>query len=384
MGWKHRERVLAALEHERTDRVPIDFGSTDATAIVDAACRALVSHLGMEYRTRMVSARHSLVCPSEEVLRLFGVDTRGVKPWCDAEERQGLPQDDLFVDQFGVTWRRPREGANPQFVYIDGPFYDVEPSIDAIEAFQWPDAEGPEVIEGVRERVEEIKNSGQFAIVLHLPGGGVIHRGYALRGFTQYLKELYKAPDFLCRMMDHLADYFIRIAERTIEAAGPGNIDVIYLGEDLGTQNGCMFSPEIYRKLIKPRHRRIVETIKSLTKAKILFHCCGSAYHFIDDLIDIGVDVLNPVQVTAKDMQPERLKAEFGDRIAFWGGINSQETLPLGTPQEVRAETRRIIDILGKGGGYVLNSVHNIQPGVPPENIVAMFDEGKTYRPPEG
>jgi uroporphyrinogen decarboxylase len=123
----------------------------------------------------------------------------------------------------------------------------------------------------------------------------------------------------------------------------------------------------------------MVETVKSRADVKVCFHCCGSAYQFIEHLIDIGVDALNPVQVTAKNMEPERLKADFGARIAFWGGINTQRVLPFGSPQEVAAETRRIIDILGKGGGYVLNAVHNIQAEVPPENIVAMFDTGRAH-----
>ena len=142
-----------------------------------------------------------------------------------------------------------------------------------------------------------------------------------------------------------------------------------------------MFDPEgIYERLIKPHHRRMAETVLSNSKAKICFHCCGSAYHFIDHLIDIGVTALNPVQVSAANMQPERLKAEFGNRLAFWGGIDSQQVLPNGSPAEVAAETRRIIEVLGEGGGYVLNSVHNLQPEVPPENIVAMFDAGREHR----
>ena len=143
-----------------------------------------------------------------------------------------------------------------------------------------------------------------------------------------------------------------------------------------------MFDPEgIYATYIKPHHRRMVETVKSYRRdMKVVFHCCGSAYSFIPHLIDIGVDGLNPVQVTAKNMEPERLKEEFGDKICFWGGINSQSVLPFGTPEEVRKETRRIISILGEGGGYVLNSVHNIQPEVPPENVVAMFEEGMKHR----
>ena len=140
-----------------------------------------------------------------------------------------------------------------------------------------------------------------------------------------------------------------------------------------------MFDPEnVYATYLKPRHRRVVETVKGLTgnRAKVCFHCCGSAYRFIPHLIDIGVDALNPVQVSARNMEPERLKGEFGDRLCFWGGVNTQRVLPFGTPDEVATETRRMIDILGKGGGYVLNSVHNIQAEVPPENIVAMFDAG--------
>jgi len=154
-------------------------------------------------------------------------------------------------------------------------------------------------------------------------------------------------------------------------------------GEDLGTQDSCMFDPEtIYANYLKPRHRRMVQTVKALTndQAKVCFHCCGSAYHFIPHLIEIGVDALNPVQVTAKNMEPERLKADFGDKICFWGGINTQHILPFGTPEEVAAETRRIISILGAGGGYILNSVHNIQAEVPPENIVAMFETGVQHR----
>ena len=144
-----------------------------------------------------------------------------------------------------------------------------------------------------------------------------------------------------------------------------------------------MFDPNtIYVKYLKPHHRRMVETVKGLThnKAKVCFHSCGSVYHFIPHFIDIGIDALNPVQVTAAKMEPERLKGEFGGKIAFWGGINTQRILPFGTPAEVAAETRRIIDILGKDGGYVLNAVHNIQAEVPPENIVAMFETGVNHR----
>jgi uroporphyrinogen decarboxylase len=141
-----------------------------------------------------------------------------------------------------------------------------------------------------------------------------------------------------------------------------------------------MFDPDgVYAKYIKPRHERVIQSAKALSGGKSVFHCCGSAYQFIDHLIDIGVDALNPVQVSAKNMEPERLKGEFGDRLSFWGGIDTQTVLPYATADEVAAETRRTIDILGEGGGYVLNSVHNIQFEVPPENVVAMFEQGRDH-----
>jgi uroporphyrinogen decarboxylase len=378
LTWSHRERLLAALHHEEPDRVPIDFGSALATTIILDAYEDLKHHLGMSHETGVMSKTSKLTHPHEEVLHRFDVDTRGVQLGSYVGGHKKVPDENSFIDEFDVLWKISPGGKDVHYLHKDGPFHNTEASIDLIESFDWPDPDNPGLVEGVRERVEAIKQLGDYALVLELPGG-VVHRGYAMRGFEQYLKDLYKHPEFVTRLMDKLAEYWIRCAENVIAVAGPENIDVVFFGEDLGTQDGCMFDPAIYEKLIKPRHRRVIETVKSLTDAKLLFHCCGSAYHFIDHLIDMGVDALNPVQVTARNMEPERLKAEFGDRISFWGGINTQRLLPYGTPAEVTAETRRVIDILGRGGGYVVNSVHNIQPGVPPENIVAMFDEARNH-----
>jgi uroporphyrinogen decarboxylase len=379
MSWTHRERLLAALNHEEADRVAIDFGSAGPTTITLDAYEALKRHLGIDAETVVLSRISSIARPDEAVLRRFDVDTRGVKPASYVGGHQRAIDENTYLDEFGVTWKRSVGTEDIHFLHVDGPFHGIRPSIDAVESFAWPDPDNPGLMAGLREAVEAIRKGGEHAVVLYLPGG-VIHRGYAMRGFEAFLKDLYRNPDFVCRIMDELADYWVGVAENAIRTAGAGNIDVVFFGEDLGTQDGCMFDPALYAKLIKPRHRRMAETVKANCDAKICFHCCGSAYHFIDHLIDIGVDALNPVQVTARDMEPERLKEEFGDRLAFWGGINSQRILPYGTAEEVRAETRRIIDVLGKGGGYVLNSVHNIQPEVPPENVAAMFDEGARHR----
>ncbi len=383
MGWTHRDRILAALNHEEADRVPIDLGGAEFSTMTVPAYKNLQTYLGMHHEPKMLSIIHSVVHPDEEVLKRFDVDTRIVQPGgLDGSPHEKWLDDNTYVDIFGVRWERTVGSEANHFLHQDGPFYDGKLSIDAIDAFEWPEGNNPGLSRGVAERVAEIKvMDEEYAIMLYLPGG-IIHRGYAMRSFEKYLKDLYKNKEALQRLMTRLCDYWVDTAKQMIEAAGPENIDNVFFGEDLSTQEGCMFDPEgIYATYIKPHHRRMVETVKSYRRdMKVVFHCCGSAYSFIPHLIDIGVDGLNPVQVTAKNMEPERLKEEFGDKICFWGGINSQSVLPFGTPEEVRKETRRIISILGEGGGYVLNSVHNIQPEVPPENVVAMFEEGMKHR----
>jgi len=259
----------------------------------------------------------------------------------------------------------------------DGPFFKKKPEIRHLEEFDWPDPGNPGYFRGLRERVSNLRANTDCAIVLNLRYG-IIHQGQFLRGFADWLKDFYKNPEFMARMMAKITDYWVQLAENALDTVN-NDVDIIYFGDDLASQAAPLFNPEAYRTLLKPHHRRIMEIIKS-RGPRVVYHSCGAVSPFIDDLIDIGVDALNPVQVSANNMALEKLKDEFGDRIAFWGGIDTQRLLPLGTPDEVRAETRRTIEVLGKGGGYILNSVHNLQPDVPPENIVAMFDEGRTHR----
>jgi len=382
MTWTHRERMLAALNHEEPDRVPIDLGGAEFTTITLAGYERLKKHLGVDEPTKPMSIIHSVAHPAETILQRFGVDVRNVQPGPYRDGPDHWIDKNNYIDIFNVLWQRTEKDVDQHFLHQDGPFYKGKLTVERVEEYAWPDGRNPGLAVGVRERIEEIKALGDYAVCLYLPGG-VIHRGYAMRGFENYLKDIYKAPAALERLMDKLCDFWCDTARTVIEAAGPENIDVIYFGEDLGTQEHCMFDPNtIYPKFLKPRHRRMVETVKGLTnnKAKVCFHSCGSVYYFIPHFIDIGIDALNPVQVTAAKMEPERLKEDFGGKIAFWGGINTQRILPFGTPAEVAAETRRIISILGKGGGYVLNTVHNIQAEVPPENIVAMFEAGLAHR----
>ena len=372
-----RERVLAALGHEETDRVPIDFGGCYSTGIYFTAYDRLKDFLGLEHETVIGRRMTRCVTIDESVLRRFEVDTRLLA--LGAYEGVGHQREidaDSYADELGAVWRKT--GAGP-YLNVDGPFYGKTVSLGDLETHRWPDPDDPGYYRGLRERARALRESGDCAIILNLPSG-VVHTSQWLRGYETWLKDLYKNRDFACRLMELITDWWVRVADNALDAVGD-SIDITNFGDDLGTQNSTVFDPRIYRELVKPHHARMFAAIKARTDAKTLFHSCGAVSALIDDFIDIGIDVINPVQVRARNMEPERLKADYGDRISFWGAIDTQRVLPLGTPEEVRAEVRRVADILGRGGGYVLNSVHNIQADVPPENIAAMFDEARTYRP---
>ena len=209
---------------------------------------------------------------------------------------------------------------------------------------------------------------------------GLVHQCQFLRGFGDWLKDLYKNKEFVSELMDRVSEHWIRVAENALDACD-GNVDILFFGDDLATQQSCLMNPEIYREMIKPRHRNMIDAVKSRADVKVLYHSCGAVEPMIEHLIDVGVDALNPVQISANNMDPNLLKEKYDGHISFWGGINTQRLLPLGTPEEVRAEVRRMIEVMGRGGGYVLNSVHNIQGDVPAANIVAMFDEAANYQP---
>jgi uroporphyrinogen decarboxylase len=198
-------------------------------------------------------------------------------------------------------------------------------------------------------------------------------------GLENFLMALLTEPAFADRLMETITDIYIESCNRYLEFVGP-YIQVFTFWDDLAGQNGWIINPEVYRKRIKPRHKRLVEAIKKKTDAKLFYHSCGATRGLIPDLIDSGFDILNPVQVSAKGMNTKELKAEFGRDIVFWGGgVDTQQVLPFGTPDEVVDEVKRRIDDLAPGGGFVFAAVHNIQAFVPPENIVAAFDTALQY-----
>ena len=372
----HRERILAALNHQETDRVPIDLGSSIATTVTAKFHERLRAYLGHPAKPSPAtfSKRSSTVIPDEEILQRFDVDARPLllgnpdaRPDCEISVNG-------FVDEWGVTWTRPEGG---HYISTDGPFYHCdEPSLHDLEKLPWPDPNDPGRYRGLRERARELHEKTEYAVVLNLPVGP-IHQCQFVRGYAEWLEDLLIHSAFAEDLLDRVVHIWVQVAHRTLQEAGD-YVDVVMYGDDIGTQRSTLLRPELYRRVIKPRHKQMADVVKRHEKP-ILYHTCGSVYTVIPDLIDTGIDALNPIQVSAADMDTKRLQQEFGRDLTFWGAIDSQRVLPLGTPREVREEVKRRIQDLAEANGYVLCAVHNIQPEVPPENLVTMYEAALEY-----
>ncbi len=374
-----RERVLEALSHREPDRVPIDLGGNQ-TGIHKFAYDALLEHLGIEDELTIMDPVQQLARPCEAVLERFGVDTRYISAGPPADwpggivtrQRDGRVWHDL-TDEFGVTWSMPDD--EPLYMDISHhPLADV--SIDDVANHPWPRGDDPTRFDGLRDRALAIRNDTPYAVVSGI-SGVTYEICWYLRGLENWFVDMMTQPAFCEAMLDQTLKYWLDWFGPFCDAVGDV-VDVIMIGDDLAGQNGPLFRPAFYRDVVKPRHKQLVQFIRSRTQAKIWYHTCGSCVGYIDDLLDNGIDILNPVQISAANMDPADLKARFGDRLVFWGGgIDPQHVLPTASPETVRQHVRRNVETFKPGGGYVFNNVHNIQAGVPAENIVALFDAAR-------
>lgn len=368
----HRARILTALKHQQPDRVPMDLGSTIATTMTAPAHASMRAYLGLPAEPPPADfvARAAMVIPDEVILRRLDVDARPLllgSP--DATPERDVAQGVKVDGDWKTTWVKH---AGTHYIVTDGPFFQLEnPTLADLEKFPWPDPSDLGRYRTLRARAKKLHDETDYAVILNL-GNGPTHQCQFVRGYSQFLEDLLIRPSFAEALMDRTVDFFVQVADRALQEAGE-YIDLCIFGEDIGTQNTPLFRPELYRRMLKPRHRRMVEAIKRHGKP-VIHHTCGSVYALIPDLIDVGIDALNPIQVSAAEMDTKRLKQEFGRDLTFWGGIDTHKVLPFGTPTEVREEVKRRIGDLGDGGGYVLAAVHNIQAEVPPENVIAMFE----------
>ena len=360
-----RERVLAALNHQQPDRPPRDLGSTTATGIHPTAYQALKAHLGLEPGFEYMSSRAFLCKVEQPVLEHFGID---LLPIITAESGTPpvLDENRGYVDGWKVERRLPTDGGH--YFVSHSPIADLT-TVEELANYDWPE---PRLdYEELKQQALYLREHTDKALMLNL-NVGFLHQTQFMRGFDRWLMDLAADSNFACAYMDYILDIWLAESVAMMEAV-KGIADVVIYADDIAFQNGPMVSGRMYRKLLKPRQKRVFDAMKS-SGMKVLYHSCGALETIMDDLIEMGVDALNPVQVSAKGMgETAELKKRWGDQITFWGGVDTQYVMPRGTTQEVRDEVTRRLNDLSAGGGYVLATVHDVQAEVPPENVVAMF-----------
>lgn len=375
------ERVVKALNFEEPDRVPIDLGGFQ-TGIHKRAYKDLLAYLGLEEEIEILDPVQQLAKPSEDILKRFHSDVRYITAQApqnftgeiELNERDGRLWHDL-KDEFGVVWSMPDD----QQLYMDISHHPLaDATIDDLKDYPFPDGGDPTRFEGVRERALEMRKNTPYALSTGI-WGVVYEFCWYMRGLERWFMDMIENPAFCEALLDQTLKYWMDYATGFMGAVGD-IVDVVMIGDDLTGQKGPLFSPKFYRQFVKPRQKKLVQYIKTLTPAKIWYHTCGSCRVYIPDLLDNGVDILNPVQISANNMDPVELKQDFGDQMVFWGGgIDAQHVLPSATPEEVREHVKRNMEAFKPGGGYVFNNVHNIQYGVSAQNTIALFEAAYEY-----
>jgi uroporphyrinogen decarboxylase len=370
-----RERVQAVLNHEIPDRVPIILGASNATGISTPAYRRLKQFLGIQAQEKYMYDWPELgaVLPDEMILERLHSDVRGVhdrEPDWVREKNRAREPGSAYFNSWGVGSVESDPGTwFPAIHPLAGTH-----SIDDIESYPWPDMNDPTRVAHVRAEAQKLADENKYAILATPWLAFPLERAFAMQRMDRFMLNLGRYPDFARALLTKIAELCKTLMGHFLREVGD-NIDMIKIGDDLGMQNSLLMSPKMYRQIVKPIHADYISFVKSRTKAKLFFHTDGDVFDLIPDFLEMGVDILNPVQTSAGKMSNlEELKKQFGQHIIFCGAIDTHHVLPFGTPDEVRAEVKRIIEILGKDGGYMLSSVHTILPDVPPENILAMVD----------
>ncbi len=381
--WTSRSRVAAALNHQEPDRVPYDLGGTILTGIHHVAYRQLRKHLGLPEVEITLEDRHQqLALVREDVKQRLEVDVYGINPGAVPDSTPPNWSEDGYdkmVDEWGIEWWMPLEGG----FYFDmrrHPLADID-TIEGLKQYKFPDPLHPARYEGMAQRADELMNQKQVAYVLGRNAPGIWEIALWMRGFENFFCDMGNNAAFAEALMDIITEIKMKYWEQALALVGP-NVMMVSEADDLASQDRLLCSPAMYRRFIKPRHTRLFAHIKKCAQVpvKIFYHSCGAVAPLIPDLIESGIDILNPVQVSAKGMDSRELKQRFGKDLTFYGGgVDTQDVLPHGTPQRVKDEVKRRVDDFAPGGGFIFNTVHNIQADVPPENLMAMWEALREY-----
>jgi uroporphyrinogen decarboxylase len=366
-----RQRVITALDHQEPDRVPFDctFGNL--------AYSRLEKHLGFKPQSEVRPGGPALnVRPSVEFMQTLQVDLY----YIGLSQAKNAPVFEYgmetYTDEWGVRYRKIENPSGFNYEVDSHPL--MHAGVQDLGNYQWPDPDDPTLVDGLETRARDLYEKTELALVGKF-SSSLFEQAFILRGMEQLLMDLSLNPDFACALMDKLADLAIKQIQAGLKVCGK-YIQILRLaGDDMGHQRGTLLSPTMFRQIIKPRFARLYREAKSLfhqynPNGKLMAHTDGDVYPLIPDYIEMGLDVLNPVQPYVTEMEHDRLKREFGDRLCFHGGMDIQRVLPFGKPDEVFSEAIKVMRALGSGGGLILAPTHYLLPDVPPENVMALRD----------
>ncbi|MCF6177596.1 MAG: hypothetical protein L3J71_17715 [Victivallaceae bacterium] len=384
-----RERLLTTLAHKTPDRVPYDLAGTQVSGIHVTAYRKLCEYLGIKTgEIEFADVIQQVVIPNDEIVERLQVDTFGLFPLCSHNWNVlGIDKGDIweYVDEWGFTHHFPKENGywwSQVGHALDETFITAED----FAQLNWPVANLPGRVKGLRQQALLAREQGR-AVVLKGLCAGLFEMGQRVRGMENFLCDLLAEPDMAKLVLDKILELKIQFWELALDELGD-LVDVVAENDDYGTQESQLVSPDTFRELFKPRLAELFSFIKTKLAAKktngeqgyLFFHSCGNVRPILPDFIEIGVDILNPVHISAAGMDPVSLKRDFGKEVTFWGGgVETQNVLPRGTPVEVREDVKRNVETLMVDGGFVFNTIHNIQAEVPPENIMAMVEALHEY-----
>ena len=408
-----RQRVRIILEHEIPDRIPIDLGATNCTSISTIAYNRLRNKLNINNGlAKMYDFIMQLAYPEKEVLDLLHVDIidggqnflKSPNNWREWKLNDGskclIPKYlNVDIDKNGNVLLKDKDdsilGIQPKSsLYVDQSYWvwknlpNIPDSIDKrdLQKHSWATPVPPYHLDIFNEKqfqlfinnIKRLYEETEYSISLIL-GGSLVEFGFFLRGFDNFLCDVYLEPKRVFRLLEMLTEGYMKLIKRTIDGVG-NYVDILFFGDDFSGEDRMFFSPEVIKKMFIPYYKKMWNYIHEKSSCKVFFHSCGALYEAIPLLIDAGMDILNPIQTSAVGMDPEILKKEFGKYLIFWGGgVDTKRILPTKTPEEVRNDVKKRIGIFGKNGGFVFNPIHNILADVPPENIIAAYEAAYKY-----
>lgn len=366
-----RERFKRITSHQEADRVPVDMGSHVAS-IHRISYRNLREYLkddSLQNDNVILDRMVQNVIPDEKLLRRYGVDFRWIAPnWVSMTD----VAEDKYQDMWGIVWQHMLDAYGVAYSPLQ------EATLEDLDRFPWPDPYDPRLFAGLAERAKYLYENTDYVLVADSIKGGILTKALQIRGYTQMFADLVGNLTFAEALMDKLLWLYKEMWSGFLKAVGP-YVQMVYFTDDIGGQSSMMISPDTFRALVKPRLKELIDHIKGQADVKFMYHTDGTVTPVIEDIIAMGVDILNPIQTSALGMDTAVLKELYRGRLVFHGAIDVQQMLPFSSPEGVRYDVARRIHDLGRGGGYILAPCHNIGSDVPPQNIEALFAAAQEY-----